>query len=235
MRIDKIFSSIGLLSRSECKKAVKAGLIKVGDRTVKSPDEQADPDNDKIYYNGELQNCSSLVYYVLNKPAGVVTARDDKNHETVFKFISDSRPDLSPVGRLDKDTTGILLITNDGQLNHRLLSSKYHVSKTYIIEADGIVGEADIARLEEGIDIGDDKPTLPAMAELISTYGGRSVLSLTITEGRYHQVKRMMAAIGKPVLTLHRQSFGPLTLEDELLPGQARSLTSDEVRLLKEI
>lgn len=233
MRIDKFFSELGLLSRSECKKAAKAGLISIGDRTVKSSDEQIDPENDSVFYKGSLVSYSRFVYYMLNKPAGVVTANSDRTHKTVFDLVTDKRPGLSAVGRLDIDTTGILLITNDGELNHRLLSSKYHVPKTYIVKADGYLTDGDIRMLEEGVDIGDDTPTLPARAKLAGEHEGASIVELTIVEGRYHQVKRMFAAIGKPVISLHRSSFGPLKLDIET--GTIRALTEDEINGLKAV
>lgn len=229
MRIDKLFSTLGLLSRSECKKEIKAGHIRVGDRVVLSPAEQVDPENDDVFFRGEPVRYSEFVYYMLNKPAGYVTANSDPSFPTVFDLIDDTRKDLAAVGRLDKDTTGFLLITNDGQLNHRLLSSKYHVPKTYLVTVSGTVTEEDLQVLRNGVDIGDDAPTLPAQAELIEG----SVVSLTIYEGRYHQVKRMFDAIGKPVTALHRSSFGPLALDPDLKEGEMRPLTEDEMAELK--
>ena len=232
MRVDKLFSSLGLLSRSECKKAVKAGHITIDGRIVKSSDEHVDPENNQVSYKGNPINCSVFVYYMFYKPAGVVTANSDSDHKTVFDFISDRRPDLSAIGRLDKDTTGILLITNDGQLNHKLLSAKYHVPKTYIVNAEGNLNEADLEMLKNGVDIGDETPTLPARAEIIGLHDLGSTVSLTIVEGRYHQVKRMFEKTGHPVLKLHRQSFGPLILDPALEPGQFRTLTQAEVDAL---
>ena len=232
MRIDKIFSQLGLLSRSECKAEIKAGHIRVGDRIVKKADEQADPDSEAVFYKGRQISWKRFVYYMLNKPAGVVTARTDVLDQTVFSFIEDTRKALSPVGRLDKDTTGILIITNDGELNHKLLSSKYHVPKEYIVTADGIVSEKDLDILRTGTDIGDDTPTLPALAQILNIDDGISTVSLTIYEGRYHQVKRMFNVIGKPVIKLHRRSFGPLTLDERLKPGEARMLTDEEISIL---
>ena len=233
MRIDKFFSQLGLLSRSECKKAVKAGLIKIGERTVKSSDEQIDPENDSVYYKGSLVEYSQYVYYMLNKPAGVVTANSDRSHRTVFDLVPDKRPGLSAVGRLDIDTTGLLLITNDGELNHRLLSAKYHIPKTYVVNADGFLTDDDIKMLEEGVDIGDDTPTLPASVSVTGAHESGSIVELTIVEGRYHQVKRMFHVLGKSVLSLHRRSFGPLVLDPKLGAGALRALGDDEVAALK--
>ncbi len=233
MRLDKFFSSLGILSRSECKKAVKSGHIKIGDTLAKSPDQQINPAVDRIFYKEVPVSYSVYVYYMLNKPAGVVTAKTDGINETVFSLVDDKRPDLSAVGRLDKDTTGLLLLTNDGQLNHRLLSSKYHVKKEYIVKTEGFLTEADLAIMREGVDIGDDKKTLPADAAILGETSSGSILSLTICEGRYHQVKRMLASVGKPVVSLHRRSFGPLVLDDTLKEGDLRPLTDEEVEALK--
>ena len=233
MRLDKFFSSLGILSRSECKKAVKSGLIKIGDNLAKSPDQQIDPTVDRVFYKEAPVSYSVYVYYMLNKPSGIVTAKTDNINDTVFSLVDDRRPDLAAVGRLDKDTTGLLLLTNDGQLNHRLLSSKYHVKKEYIVRTEGFLTEADLEILREGVDIGDDKKTLPADAAIVGETSTGSILSLTICEGRYHQVKRMLSAVGKPVVALHRRSFGSLILDDTLKEGELRALTDDEVAALK--
>ena len=225
-RIDKIFSNLGIMSRSECSKQVRSGFVCVNGVCCRSADEKADPDVDQITYKGRLLDTRTIVCYMLHKPAGCITANDDPHTKTVFDCIEDRRTDLSAVGRLDKDTTGILLITNDGQLNHRLLSPRYHVPKTYLVLIDGVLTEQDIKHLENGLDIGDDKPTLPAVVEIPGEDGlsgragenslpkvlanglGASVpvncqlVKLTITEGRFHQVKRMFEAVGKPVILL---------------------------------
>lgn len=234
MRIDKLFSSLGLLSRTECKIAVKRHEIYINGQVCRSNDDKIDPEKDEVTFKGVKVDTRSFVYYMLNKPAGVITANDDKRYQTVFDCIEDKRTDLSAVGRLDKDTTGILIITNDGELNHRLLSPRYHVPKTYQVLIDGTLTEADIKLLEEGMDIGDEKNTLPAKVALNDENNPQSV-ALTITEGRFHQVKRMFEAVGKPVLKLHRSNFGPLKLDDELEPGQYRELTENELGLLKEV
>ena len=230
-RIDKIFSNLGILSRSECKAAVKAGEIFLNGQRCRTADEKADPDTDEISYQGRIVDARRFVYYMLNKPAGCITAREDRRCATVFDYIEDGRTDLSAVGRLDKDTTGILLITNDGDLNHRLLSPRYHVPKTYQVVADGMLCKADIALLERGLDIGDDRPTLPAQCRIIKE-GPPVEAELILTEGRFHQVKRMFLAVGKPVLKLHRSSFGPLRLDKALRPGECRPLTEQELEQL---
>jgi len=232
-RIDKIFSGLGILSRSECKSAVKKGDIFVNDIRVCSSDEKADPDKDVISYQGRILDTRSFVYYMLNKPAGYLTANEDRHTKTVFDLVEDKRTDLSAVGRLDKDTTGILLITNNGDINHRLLSPKFHVPKTYEVIADGSLRPEDVALLERGIDIGDEKPTLPAKCVIIDN-NAPAKAELTITEGRFHQVKRMFEAIGKPVIKLHRKSFGPLMLDPDLPEGKIRPLTKEEEEMIFE-
>ena len=231
-RLDKIFSNLGILSRSECAKAVKAGTISVNGVVCKAADFKVDPDVDEINYQGLILDTRAFVYYTFNKPTGCITANDDKRQETVFDYIADKRTDLSAVGRLDKDTTGILLITNDGDLNHRLLAPKYHVPKRYEAVIDGILSEQDIALLERGLDIGDEKPTLPAECRVLESYDGQSKVELVITEGRFHQVKRMFEAVGRKVITLHRSNFGPLELDPNLAPGEYRELTVEELKQL---
>lgn len=234
-RIDKIFSNLGIMSRTECSKAAKAGHISVNGVCCKSSDTKIDPDIDIISYKNQTIDTRKFVYYMLNKPAGCITANDDRRAETVFDYIDDTRTDLSAVGRLDKDTTGILIITNDGDINHRLLSPKYHVPKTYEAYIDGVPTEADIGLLERGMDIGDEKPTLPAKCRILKANDDdRSLVELVIVEGRFHQVKRMFEAIGKPVIELHRRQFGPLELDKALEPGTYRELTIDELAALNQ-
>jgi len=233
-RIDKVLSNLGILSRSECKQAVKKGQISVNDIPCKSSDLKVDPDNDIIKYNGQIISSDKYVYYMLNKPSGFITANNDPSQKTVFDLIDDSRRDLSAVGRLDKDTTGILLITNDGELNHRVLSPKHHVPKRYEVLIDGLLTDNDIQRLETGIDIGDEKDTLPAKVEIINRNNPQSV-AITITEGRYHQVKRMFAAVNCPVMKLHRSHFGDIALDSTLEPGKYRNLSDTEIACLKSI
>lgn len=233
-RLDKILSNLGIISRSECKKAIKQGLVKVNGVTADKPDIKVDPDRDVIAFNGSEIHSASKVYYMLNKPAGYITATEDKMSPVVLDLISDTRTDLSAVGRLDKDTTGILLITNDGALGHRLLSPRHHVPKRYEVLIDGQLDPEAVKLLSEGMDIGDDSPTLPAKVEILSEEPPQQV-ALTITEGRYHQVKRMFAKVGCPVLKLHRSDFGPLKLDAALAPGEYRELAKDELDSLLKL
>lgn len=231
-RIDKVLSNLGIVSRSECKKAVKQGLITVNGLICKSSDTKIDPDTDRIEYKGEKINSSSFVYYMLHKPVGVITATEDDEQATVFDLIKEKRKGLAAVGRLDKDTTGILLITNDGQLNHYLVSPRHHVKKRYEVLIDGKLTEQNIHELSNGMDIGDDKPTLPAEIEILDDNEPQRV-AICITEGRYHQVKRMFSKVNCPVLKLHRSDFGELHLDSSLKPGQYRELTGEEIDKLK--
>ncbi len=232
-RLDKLFSNLGILSRTECNKAAKHGDILVNREICKSSDTKIDSTVDEIYFKGNKIDTRQFVYYMLNKPAGCLTANEDKHSKTVFNYIDDTRTDLSAVGRLDKDTTGILIITNDGALNHKLLSPKYHVPKTYEALISGILTDDDIKLLERGLDIGDSKPTLPAKCRILDVKNSNSIVELIITEGRFHQVKRMFKAIEKPVLKLHRSRFGSLLLDKELAPGSYRELTEEELFKLK--
>ncbi len=230
-RVDKLFSNLGLLTRSQCKKAVRAKEICVNGRTCASAEEKVDPDADVITLRGARIDSRRFVWYMLNKPEGYITAREDPRSPVVMDLIDDGRTDLSAVGRLDKDTTGLLLITNDGQLAHRLLSPRSRVEKRYRALIDGVLTEEDIRRLEEGIDIGDDRPALPAKVAAEDEKAPQTVM-LTVTEGRFHQVKRMFMAVGKPVLRLSRESFGPLTLDPALSPGDYRELSAEELAAL---
>ncbi|MDO5441427.1 MAG: pseudouridine synthase [Bacillota bacterium] len=233
-RIDKIFSNLGLLSRSECSRAAKYGHIAVNGEVCKASDAKADPNVDVITYKGQQIDTRSLVYYMFNKPAGCITANEDKYSATIFDYIKDTRTNLSAVGRLDKDTTGILLITNDGDMNHKLLAPRYHVPKTYEALINGRLLESDIKFFERGVDIGDEKPTLPAKCKVLKeNEDGTSLAELVIYEGRFHQVKRMFEAIGKPVIKLHRRNFGPLELDESLEEGKYRELTKEELEKIK--
>lgn len=259
IRIDKFLAEMSVGTRSEVKKMIRAGRITVNDEEVKRPEQKVDPDSDIVSVDGNLVIYSQYEYFMLNKPAGYVSATKDDEHMTVLELISEkSRNDLFPVGRLDIDTEGLLLITNDGEISHKLLSPKSHVDKTYFLLTKGRVTEDDVDLLEKGIDIGDEKPTLPANVSDISVVkwddiksyhdnilsskefdtedktGEFSSLYLTIHEGRYHQVKRMMAKVGKPVLYLKRVTMGTLKLDGKLSVGDYRKLTEKEVEDLKK-
>ena len=247
MRLDKYLAEMGKGTRSQLKQDLKRGLVTVNGQVEKSADRKVDPSVDKVTYAGEDVSYVAYEYYLLHKPAGYISATEDRRQETVLDLIADrSRDDLFPVGRLDKDTEGLLLITNDGDLAHRLLHPKKHVDKTYFARVRGRATQEMVQAFADGLDIGDDKPTLPAVMEIVST-GGRSVVvteegsqeeietsevKITIREGRFHQVKRMMEAVGSEVLYLKRLTMGPLQLDEDLALGEYRRLTEDEKRAL---
>ncbi|MBO5483873.1 MAG: rRNA pseudouridine synthase [Lachnospiraceae bacterium] len=246
MRLDKYLAQMSIGTRSEVKRFIKSGRVFVNDIPAGKPEQKVTAD-DIITMDGETIEYVPYEYYMLHKPRGYVSAVSDKEFPTVVSLIKDSRrEDLFPVGRLDKDTEGLLLITNDGMLAHELLSPKKHVGKTYLVKVQGEVDTEDIQRLENGLDIGDEKNTLPSKVKILETAIGEredipeeeiteyTWLELTIQEGRYHQVKRMMAAVGKPVLYLKRLSMGALKLDESLAKGEYRKLTREEIQCLKK-
>lgn len=228
IRLDKYLADMGIGTRSEVKKAVTKGLVQVNGRTERRPEYKADTEHDQIYFQGMPVQYEEYEYYMLHKPAGVISASEDRKEMTVIDLITDhQRKDLFPVGRLDRDTEGLLLITNDGELAHRLLSPKKHVDKVYYARIRGRVTEADVMRFREGVDIGEDTLTLPAELKIL-TSGEESEIELTIREGKFHQVKRMFQAVEKEVTYLKRLKMGPLVLDDTLKPGEYRKLTKEE-------
>lgn len=232
MRLDKYLAEMGVGTRSELKKAVRAGLVQIDGVTAKKPEEKVSPETQTITYQGKEIGYAAFEYYMLNKPAGVVSATEDRFDKTVIDLIeTKKRRDLFPVGRLDKDTEGLLLITNDGDLAHRLLSPKKHVDKTYFARVHGKVTEEDAEVFAAGVDIGEEKPTLPAVLNILVS-DEISEIELTIREGKFHQVKRMFEAVGKEVIYLKRLSMGTLALDETLAPGAYRELTKEELERL---
>ena len=232
MRLDKFLCEMGVGTRSEVKNYLKKGQVTVNEEIIKKPETKIDENKDTICFLGRPLSYEAVQYFLLNKPAGCVTATRDKLSETVMSYLPENRrDDLFPVGRLDKDTEGLLLITNDGQLAHELLSPKKHVDKTYFAVIDGKVKEEHKQLFLEGLDIGDDDPTMPAKLVILKS-GEISEIELTIQEGRFHQVKRMFEAIGTKVTYLKRISMGPLSLGN-LQPGEVRVLTETELEQLK--
>ncbi len=232
MRLDKYLSEMNVASRSELKQMIRKGRIHINGMAVKKPETKVEPGKDEISADGVIIPWFTLEYWMLHKPCGVVTAVKDARDKTVLDLLpSVRRSDLSPVGRLDKDTEGLLLITNDGALSHRLLSPKKHVAKTYYAEIAGRVTEETVQHMHSGINIGDETLTAPADLKVLES-GEKSRVEITITEGRYHQIKRMFEAEGMAVEYLKRLSMGPLVLDPELAPGACRHLTEDELRQL---
>ncbi|MBR2929123.1 MAG: rRNA pseudouridine synthase [Oscillospiraceae bacterium] len=232
-RIDKLVASSGKYTRSEVKKLIRAGLVLVDGIAVRSGDEKADPETVEIRVKGEVLTWRRFTWLMMNKPAGLLSATEDGRQKTVLDLLPQElqRQELFPVGRLDKDTEGLLLLTNDGATAHELLSPKKHVDKVYYTRTAGWLTEADCQRFREGIHLDDGLDCLPAELEII-TAGEESEAYVTLREGKFHQVKRMLAYCGKPVLYLKRVSMGNLTLDPALEKGCYRFLTEDEVNLL---
>lgn len=232
LRLDKYLADAGVGTRSQVKQMIRKGQIAINGEPVKKPDQKVDGEKDKIEVMGKEIRYQKYRYLLLHKPSGYVSATEDKKEQTVLSLLSEElRKDLFPVGRLDKDTEGLLLLTNDGALAHRLLSPKKHVNKTYYALVQGRVTDEDQAAFLQGVDIGDEKDTLPAQLEILEAAEESRIL-LTIQEGRFHQVKRMFEARGKKVVYLKRISMGPLALEEGLKPGDYRELTEEEQEAL---
>lgn len=231
LRLDKYLADMGLGTRQEVKRKIRKGMVSVNQETVKSPDCKIQEGVDLVSVEGRSISYAAYEYYMLNKPAGVVSATEDLHDPTVIDLIhTKQRKDLFPVGRLDKDTEGLLLITNDGLLAHRLLSPRCHVDKTYYARIRGAVTQEDVLAFAEGVDIGEDgqvERTMPGILEVL-TSNAESEIRLTIQEGKYHQVKRMFLAVGKEVTYLRRERMGTLVLDMDLKPGEYRLLTDEE-------
>lgn len=231
MRLDKLLSDMQGITRSEIKRLIKQGTVTVDGVKCVSPKQQVDPKIQSVCLLGEEIQYQKFVYYMFNKPGNCVTARQDALHKTVMDYITDKRKGLSPVGRLDLDTEGLLLITDDGMLSHNLLSPAKHVEKVYEAKILGQVTDEDVTAFKNGVHIGDDLPAKPAKLTVLSE-GDVSNVRVVITEGRYHQIKRMFSAVGKQVLFLKRVAMGGLWLDETLLPGEYRALREDEKELL---
>lgn len=232
-RVDKLLSSTGKWSRREIKELVRQGRVLADGAPVARPEEKLDPDTAALTVDGEVVDCSPYVYVMLHKPAGLLSATEDSRQPTVLDLLPPElkRRGLFPVGRLDRDTTGLLLLTDDGPLAHRLLSPKKHVDKVYLAQVEGRVDEDDVRALASGMALADGLRCLPAGLEPL---GDGSACRVTLREGKYHQVKRMLAARGKPVRSLRRLSVGPLALDGDLEPGKWRFLTPQEAARLRE-
>lgn len=246
MRLDKYLAEMGEGTRQEVKAFIRKGRVMVGGVPVKKPEAKVEEGKDQVTLDGREIPYQKYLYYMLNKPAGVITATTDSRDRTVLDLLGeDRRKDLFPVGRLDKDTEGLLLITNDGPLAHRLLSPRKHVDKCYYAKVRGEVTGEDVEQFAQGLflaGLGEEKEekTMPARLEILKTAstagkeapGIVSEILLTIQEGKFHQVKRMFQAVGKEVLYLKRLSMGSLKLDPELAPGQYRELTKEEMERL---
>lgn len=235
MRIDKLLANTGYGSRKEVKQLLKQGAVEIGGKKVKSGAAQVDPDTEEVVVLGEVLEYREFIYLLMNKPQGVISATVDEVHETVLDILEfeDAVREPFPVGRLDKDTEGLLLLTNDGKFAHALTSPKKGVTKTYEAIIDQEVIEEDISAFSKGVVLEDGYHTKPA--DLQVKEHASTEIFLTITEGKFHQVKRMFEAVGKKVLFLKRISIGSLTLDETLEPGEYRDMTEKEVKeLLQE-
>lgn len=232
IRLDKYLAEMGVGTRSEVKKYIRQGRVAVDGRTVKKPEEKVDEQMQCVYVNGRQVSYQKFEYYMLHKPAGVVSATTDSRERTVVELIeSKKRKDLFPVGRLDKDTEGLLLITNDGELAHRLLAPGKHVDKVYYAKVKGRVTAKEVALFAEGMEIGKGEHARPSQLVVLKE-DDISEIRLTIQEGKFHQVKRMFHAVGMEVIYLKRLSMGSLALDETLPAGSYRMLTEEEVRKL---
>ena len=235
MRVDKLLSNVGVASRAELKKYCKQGLISVNGKVINNPGVQVDSESDDIRFNGEKIVYREFVDIMLNKPDGYISATFDKYDPIVLDLIDQSYLVFEPfpVGRLDKDTEGLLVLTNDGQLAHRVLSPKKHVPKTYYAKIQGKVTEEDILAFEKGVILDDGYETMPSQLKILKS-DDMSEIELTIHEGKFHQVKRMFESVGKKVVYLKRLSMGKLKLDESLKLGEYRELTEEEVKLIEE-
>jgi 16S rRNA pseudouridine516 synthase len=236
-RIDKVLSNAGCGSRRDVKGLIKDGAVKVDGKIIKDSGMLVDPYISKIDISGETLEYKRYIYLMLNKPAGVVSATSDNYDKTVIDLLKDEDKNFepSPVGRLDKDTVGLLLITNDGDLNHRLISPKWHVDKVYYAEINKEVSKENIDAFREGIILDDGYKCLAAKLEIIENKNEASKVYVTIHEGKFHQVKRMFEAIEKKVVYLKRIKIGQIALDESLDEGKYRELSKEEIEILKSI
>lgn len=238
MRIDRLLCELNIGSRSQVKEFLKKGQVTVNGVVIKKADEKVDEQTARIGFMGAEYRYRPLVYYMMNKPGGVVSATRDEKERTVLDLFKEQYErenreglfgipvnDIFPAGRLDKDTVGLLLLTNDGELSHRLLSPAGHIPKKYLVRTDAVITEEVCSLLEEGVDIGEKKKTLPAKVEKTED----CECFITITEGKFHQIKRMFQAAGLQVVYLKRISMGSLLLDEKLPEGCCRELTQKEI------
>ncbi|MEK5069266.1 pseudouridine synthase [Sporosarcina sp. FSL K6-1508] len=236
MRLDKLLSNMGYGTRKEVKQLMKKGAVRVNTEPVKDAALHVDTEKDEVTVLGERVVYKEFMYLMMNKPQGVLSATEDKRDRTVIDLLDAEKEiyELFPVGRLDKDTEGFLLLTNDGKLAHNLLSPKKGVPKTYYAHIEGIVTEEDTERFLEGVILDDGYETKPGELHILKS-ADISEIELTITEGKFHQVKRMFEAVGKQVIYLKRLSMGSLNLDERLALGTYRELTEEELQQLMQI
>lgn len=228
MRLDKYLSSYAEMSRKEARQAVRSGAVQVDGVVVKSESERVEPEQ-QVMLSGNVIHAEEFVYYMMNKPAGVITATKDSRDKTVLDLMPEVRREVFPMGRLDKDTEGLLILTDDGALAHRLLSPAYHVEKVYEVDYEGELPQTAAEDFWRGLDIGERRVTKPARLECVAVGKAR----LAISEGKFHQVKRMFAVEGTHVTGLKRTAFAGLCLDESLAPGDYRKLTEVEIGQLR--
>lgn len=234
IRLDKFLTDMGCGTRSVIKNLVRKGKVSVNGEVIKKPEIKINEDEDVVLLDGEEIKYNRYEYFMLNKPDGYVSATTDRNEKTVLDLLKaeDRRKDLFPVGRLDKNTEGLLVISNDGEMAHKILSPKNHIAKTYYVKVNGRIENEHIEIFEKGIDIGEKNITKPGILKIIKS-GDISEAELTIYEGKFHQVKRMFEAVGMKVVYLKRIKMGTLGLDETLKPGEYRRLTLEETEQLK--
>jgi len=233
MRLDRLLSELGVASRSELRNIIRSGRVSVDGQTVTAPEKRVDPETESVRLDGQELRLQRCRYFMMDKPAGVLSVTEDRRQDTVLDLLPPElrRLGLFPVGRLDKDTSGLLLLTNDGEFAHRVISPKSGVEKRYRAEVEGIPDEEDVRAFAEGIVLADGTRCLPAKLEIT----GESLCFVTVMEGKYHQVKRMLAARGMPVTALRRLSVGELTMPESLAAGAVRELdASDLCKVLRD-
>lgn len=234
MRIDKFLAYTGVCNRSDSKKILKKKIVKVNGNVITNDGFKVDECNDVIEVDGNVIKYQEFVYIMLNKPAGVISATEDKKEKTVIDLVSEySYRDLFPFGRLDKDSVGLLILSDDGKLAHELLSPKKHVNKKYYLKVKGILTNDDIIKFKDGIVLEDNEKCKEAILEIVKS-SDISECYVTISEGKFHQLKRMFKMIGKEVIYLKRISFGNIILDSKLNEGEYRLLSKEEVELLKK-
>lgn len=227
-RLDKLLSSQSMMSRSDAAKRIQRGSLTVNGSVVTDPSRKIDPETDAVLLDGEPFLYKKYIYLMMNKPAGIVSASRDPKEKTVVDLVPDSlrRPGLFPAGRLDKDTTGFVLITDDGQFAHDILSPRHHIDKTYLAETDAPIADGFITQMRDGMMLGDEQ-LLPAGVERVESE--KIIYKIVLREGKYHQIKRMIAHAGVTLLSLRRIQMGSLPLDEHLSPGECRELTPDEL------
>lgn len=229
IRLDKYLATYSSLSRKEAKSAIRKGRVKVKNEVVKKEDEKIE-ESSEVFLDEILIRGEKWVYYMLNKPAGVVSATKDTKERTVVDLVDTGGREIFPMGRLDKDSEGLLILTNNGKMAHRLLSPKFHVEKMYYVEYEGTLSSDAVELFAKGMDIGEKKETKPGKLEILEEGKAR----ITISEGKFHQVKRMMAKVGGTVTYLKRIAMAGISLDTSLLPGEFRLLTQEEIEILEK-